>query len=68
MKISLGPLGVLAIVFITLKLCAVINWSWWWALAPLWGPFALIAALVITIGPVWFFVAAIRNARRMARS
>lgn len=26
----------LTIVFIILKLCGVIAWSWWWALSPLW--------------------------------
>ena len=25
------------IVFLTLKLCNVIAWSWWWVTAPLWG-------------------------------
>lgn len=29
-------LGVLQIVFIVLKLCKVINWSWWLVLIPLW--------------------------------
>lgn len=29
--------GLLAIVFITLKLTHVIAWSWWWVLAPIWG-------------------------------
>lgn len=28
--------GLLAIVFITLKLCKVIDWPWIWVLAPLW--------------------------------
>ena len=42
--------GLLAIVFITLKLCGVISWSWWWVLAPLW----ISAILVILI--VLFFV------------
>lgn len=41
-------LGLLAIVFITLKLCSVINWSWWWVLSPLWGGVA-IALIVISI-------------------
>ena len=39
-------LGLLAIVFITLKLCNVITWSWWWVTAPLWVPFALFMFLV----------------------
>ena len=32
--------GLLAIVFITLKLCNVITWSWWWVTAPLWAGLA----------------------------
>ena len=42
---GIGFLGLLTIVFITLKLTGVIAWSWWWVLAPLWGGFAL--ALVL---------------------
>ena len=33
--------GLLTIVFIVLKLTHVINWSWWWVTAPLWGSLAL---------------------------
>ena len=29
-------LGLLAILFIGLKLGAVIDWSWWWVTAPIW--------------------------------
>lgn len=45
---GVGFLGLLAIVFITLKLTNVISWSWWWVLCPLWGGVAFIL-LVITI-------------------
>ncbi|AXH47869.1 membrane protein [Gordonia phage LastResort] len=27
----------LFLVFLVLKLIAVIDWSWWWITAPLWG-------------------------------
>ena len=37
--------GLLAIVFITLKLTNVIAWSWWWVLLPLWGPVAFMLSL-----------------------
>lgn len=40
----------LAIVFITLKLLgvsAVATWSWWWVLAPLWIPVALVFGILI---------------------
>lgn len=42
---GVGFLGLLAIVFITLKLCGVIAWSWWWVLAPVWVPVALLVAI-----------------------
>lgn len=47
---GIGFLGLLAVVFIVLKLCHVIDWSWWWVLAPIWGQVALIALAVIVIG------------------
>ena len=40
--VGLTFLDALTIVFIVLKLCNVIDWSWWWVLAPLWMPFAFI--------------------------
>lgn len=43
---NLGFGSLLAIVFITLKLCGVITWSWWWVLAPLWLPFVLVFAVL----------------------
>jgi hypothetical protein len=32
---GIGFFGLLTIVFVTLKLFHVINWSWWWVLSPL---------------------------------
>ena len=32
-----GFISLLAITFIVLKLTNVIDWSWWWVLAPVWG-------------------------------
>lgn len=47
---GIGFCGLLAIVFIVLKLCSVITWSWWWVLAPLWIPFALgLCFLIVTL-------------------
>jgi len=46
-----GPsfLSLLALLFIGLKLGEVISWSWWWVLAPIWGPWALIFGIPLTI-------------------
>lgn len=35
---GVGFCGLLTIVFITLKLCGVLGWPWWWVLAPIWMP------------------------------
>lgn len=32
--IELNLLTVLGIVFVVLKLCGVIDWSWWWVVSP----------------------------------
>lgn len=52
--------GLLGILFIGLKLGGVINWSWWWVLAPIWGPFAL-ALLVVLICVIIIGIAEIRS-------
>lgn len=44
---GIGFCGLLAIVFIVLKLMNIISWSWLWVLAPLWMPFCLIIVLFI---------------------
>ena len=38
---GIGILGLLGIVFVTLKLCGVITWSWWYVTLPFWGGLAL---------------------------
>lgn len=46
---SLGFVGALQIVFIVLKLCNVINWSWWIVLIPLWVELILFIVVLILI-------------------
>ena len=41
------------LVFLTLKLCGVIDWSWWWVTAPLWMPFVLAIMLLIGVTVLW---------------
>lgn len=45
---GVGVTGLLQVAFIVLKLCNVIDWSWWWVLAPTWGTLALVL-LVLAI-------------------
>lgn len=51
---GVGFFGILGIVFITLKLCGVINWPWIWVLSPLWGS-ALLFIVVITFLLIFVF-------------
>ena len=44
---SLGIGTILFLIFMILKLCGVISWSWWWITAPIWIPIAIILAVVI---------------------
>lgn len=41
--------ALLTVAFIVLKLCGVIDWSWWWVLAPIWGGLALLLILLIIL-------------------
>ncbi len=50
---GIDVLGLLGVVFVTLKLCGVIDWSWWLVLAPFWSVPAilfLVAGVALTIG------------------
>ena len=40
---------VLLMVFIILKLCKIITWSWWWVLSPIWIPLILVIIYLIII-------------------
>ena len=49
-KGGMSFLEVLLLVFIILKLCKIINWSWWWVLSPMWIPIGLwLILLIVTI-------------------
>ena len=52
---GIGFMGALQIGFIILKLCGVIDWSWWFVLAPTWGT-TLILLMIVSIYLIarWF--------------
>ena len=52
---GIGFVGVLQITFVVLKLCEVIDWSWWWVLSPIWISTAL-TILVVLIGVIVIYV------------
>lgn len=61
---KIGFLGMLTLIFITLKLTNYIAWSWIWVLAPLWGRF-LLGLVVMFMTAV--FVAWEKTSRRNIR-
>lgn len=52
---GIGFFGLLAIVFIALKLTGYIAWSWWWVLSPLWLPLTVVLGIFAFV----FIIAAI---------
>lgn len=62
-KVQLGCLPgfstLLTIVFITLKLCNVINWSWVWILSPIWITFSFIG-IIIPLVVLIFYITMLR--------
>lgn len=46
---GIGFTGLLAIVFIVLKLTSVIDWSWWWVLSPVWIPTGIVLLIVLLV-------------------
>lgn len=41
--------GLLGVAFVVLKLCGVIDWSWWWVTAPFWGPTVFAVAVLVVV-------------------
>lgn len=54
---GIGFVGLLTILFIALRLCHVIEWSWGWVLSPLW----ISALLVVVFLLVMVVICAILN-------
>lgn len=49
---GMGLTSVLTIIFIVLKLCKVITWSWWWVLSPIWISWGIDLVVILFI---WIF-------------
>lgn len=46
-RTGLGLADVLLVVFIVLKFCGLISWSWFWVLSPLWISVILVIIVLI---------------------
>jgi len=47
---GIGVLGLLGVVFVTLKLTDVIDWSWWYVTLPFWGGGLALVASILGVG------------------
>ena len=54
---GISTLGLLGIVFVTLKLCKVIDWSWWYVTMPFWIVIPFLIFLLI----IWIIVKITEN-------
>lgn len=52
---GIGFCGLLTIVFITLKLTNVIQWSWIWVLSPLWISAGITIIMFVLILAIWIW-------------
>lgn len=57
---GIGFSGLLQITFIVLKLCGVINWSWWWVLSPSIISTGLVLLIVMLYG-IWLIITVIKE-------
>lgn len=61
---GIGPLSLLGIAFVVMKIMGYITWSWWWVLAPFWIPICLaLVLLVLIIGLVLLAATNVVNAK-----
>lgn len=54
---GIGLCSLLTVLFVGLKLCNQIDWSWWWVLSPLWIPWAI---AFVVMGVLGVFVVALK--------
>jgi MFS family permease len=59
---NIGFAGLLALLFIGLKLTGHITWSWWWVLSPFWVT-ALFALVLVVISIITLAVIEVRKVR-----
>ena len=52
----------LGVLFVALKLCGVIDWSWWWVTCPFWIPIGVLLTIAAGGGLVWLTCALILGA------
>lgn len=52
---GIGFVMALTLAFVVLKLCKVIDWSWWWVASPVWISVSLVTVVFVTV-VIWAVV------------
>ena len=60
---ALSLATLLTVAFVVLKLCNIIDWSWWWVLSPI----LIQSSIVILALTIWFVVKCIQEYRYLKR-
>ncbi len=50
---GIGFLSAFFLVLFVLKVTGSLGWSWWWVVAPIWGPWAAVAGIFVFGGVLW---------------
>ena len=61
-------LSLLLVAFVVLKLCGVIDWSWWWVLSPLWIPLGILILILAVIGVMKLVAMIARKMKKRGKS
>ena len=64
---GIGFFGLLTLIFITLKLCGVVGWSWFWVLLPVLAPLILVSAFFVGLAACLVVPRACRRLGRRRR-
>jgi hypothetical protein len=64
---DISAVSLLGVAFVVLKLCGVIDWSWWLVTIPFWGGIALVAGvyaiLIFVALPIKLFLNQLKRKR-----
>ena len=61
---GLGFFSAMFLIFLTLKLCKVITWSWWLVFAPMYFPILFVVGSFIIIATMMFLGMAVKHSNR----
>jgi len=61
---GVGFSTLLLLLFITLKLCHVIDWNWWWVLSPLWIGAGLCLLVLLGMGIYYLIYSLLASKKR----